>query len=89
MKIIIDFYENKIDKLYDKIDSYQTKNNKNCINNNKNKEKYNNKYLKKTNEISFNIIKKLNDEKKDIKSIKNNRKKYFNFSLTQSSENNK
>jgi len=85
---IIDFYENKIDNLYDKIDSYKTKNNKNCINYFKNKEKYNNKYLKKENEISFNIAKKLANEKIDIKSIKNNRKKNFNFSLTQSSENN-
>ena len=39
-------------------------------------------------EISFNITKKLDNEKIDIKSIKNNRKKTFNFSLTQSSENN-
>ena len=76
---IIDFFKNKIDNLYDKIDSYKTKNNKNCINYFKNKEKYNNKYLKKENEISFNIAKKLANEKTDIKSIKNNRKKILIF----------
>ena len=81
---IIDNYENKIYKLYDKIELYKTKNNKNGINNNINKDKNKSKYLKIENEISFNILNKLVNAKINTKSIRNNKKKNFNFSLTQS-----
>ena len=70
---IIDIYENKIDKLNDKIELYKTKNNKkgnndiifdniNNININTNNKKEKNifKYLKTEKEISFNIITKIN-----------------------------
>ena len=96
---IIDIYENKIDKLNDKIELYKTKYNKNNdkkIDNNNNINIHTQKYkkaeknifkcLKVENKFSFSIISKIN--KIDTKKHKNNQRKNFNFSLTQSIESN-
>ena len=96
---IIDIYENKIDKLNDKIELYKTKynkNNDNKIDNNNNINIHTQKYkkaeknifkcLKVENKFSFSIISKIN--KIDTKKHKNNQRKNFNFSLTQSIESN-